>query len=79
MRKVGLVNCGEEAKTFGAVVETAVLVAMMMKFLVPRRVSSPEETVVKCGRVLGTIRCSVHRTRSKTPANEKRSAGWRTF
>jgi hypothetical protein len=30
------VNKGVEAKTFGAVVVTAVLVAMMRKFLVPR-------------------------------------------
>jgi len=37
MRKVGRVNWGVEAKTFGAEVETAVLVAMVMKFLVPRR------------------------------------------
>jgi hypothetical protein len=32
---VGRVNWGVEAKTFEAVVDTAVLVAMMMKFLVP--------------------------------------------
>ena len=35
MRKVGRVNWGVEAKTFGAVDEAAMLVAMMMKFLVP--------------------------------------------
>jgi len=37
MRKVGRVNWGVEAKTFVAVDEAAMLVAMMMNFLVPKR------------------------------------------
>jgi len=35
MRKVGRVNSGVEAKTLGAADEAVMLVAMMMKFLVP--------------------------------------------
>jgi hypothetical protein len=37
MRNVGRVNWGVEAKTFGAVDEAAMLVAMVMNFLVPKR------------------------------------------
>ena len=73
-------NKGVEAKTFGAVVVTAVLVAMMRKFLVPRESVLPPRDSRQVGKVTrGDTLGPLIQTRNKTPIKGKRSAGWRTF
>jgi hypothetical protein len=69
-----------EAKTFGEAVETVVLVAMMMKFLVPWESLLPPRDSRQVGKVTrGDTLGPLIQTRNKTPIKGKRSAGWRTF